>query len=554
MTVRERVLRSISPQAAIVFYVQNLRDHVQTFAQSPFAQAFARSALGQRLGQSFPRQQLERIADLIMQELKTSPQEVLDEVLGDAWAFAYTPAADADHPEHSLLVIASRRPQVLQRIVQRIGELQLRSGEVADIAQRCQGRHTFTSRKKRDGSIDCFTFHDGLFLFSSSEAELLSALDRASAPEPSSWEQRLQRWELHEAALVVAVEPRNWDGEWAKRIAAAQGPQRLLVERWAQWWKGLKAAALSVQLTEEVAISLTVEVVPQSWPAAWQSLGLGAAPTARNPLPPADAWLACQLHGRLDDWIDALEFLLPTPQEGQRPLSGWFEQNLGPLVGRDQLPILRRVLGPSWALWLEPPESEVALPALAVAVTLQGTAEERRTAARALSQALAFVFHAYRVQHNARHKDQVTWLEPPGGPPGLSGMLVNEGTFPPGFRPCFAVWADHLVIATSARALERFRQRLNPAGPTASPKVGPETALWIDTRSLHEYLARRHETLARQLAPLFVVEEKKLHDHLSVLADVLEPFDAIRLDFSHKQYLLRLTLHLRPRWALRSQR
>jgi hypothetical protein len=527
------------------------REQMATLRRSPLATAFPQTAIGQRLLQSQTWQQLQQIAAALFEELKTTPTELLEEVLGDAWAFAYTPAADADTPETSLLIIAPRRSELLQQLVQRINELQRRTGELDAVIQQRQGPYTLSVRQKKNGARECYAFHDGLFLFSNSPATLLAALEQADRPEPSLWEQRLQRWGLQDAICVVAVEPRRWDGLWQRRLAEAAGPERQLLQHWAQIWNTLEALALGVRLTDSVLVDLVVQTVAQQKATVWESLLRRTATSERTWLPPADAWLACQLQGELTDWLDGLDAFMPPADKGA--LARWLDNQLGPLVGRDQWPLVRQALGPSWALWLEPPLQDTELPACAVAVALQGPPEQRCTAARAVCQAFTFLFHAYRVHHNANAPDQIHWQEWPDAPPGLSGMLVNHKTFPPGFSPCFAIVADHLLVASSPHVLTRFRQRHQAGLLTKPPTLGPQTALWLNLRHCQQYLRRHQEPLARHLAVLTATEEKTLRQHLADWTEVLEPLDTIRLDLSQQPQTFRLTLHVRLRWTLLPQ-
>jgi hypothetical protein len=553
---REKVLRCLSPQAALVLYAQDLHTRWHQLRNSPFLKVFPDTELGRELQTVLPWRQVQQSVEPIFRELKTTPEELLEDVFGQVVAFSYTPAQEQPaSPQTSLLVIAPRRPATLQALVQRINELQIQSAEVSVVEQRRQDRFTYYVRKKGPDESDYYAFHDGLFLYSSREGELQEALRRLESPRLiSPWSQRWQRWGWTEMTLVLAVEPRSWDAQWALRIQQAEGQEKALLQRWSQLWLGIEAVALGLHLHRGVDLHLMVEVIPQRLPQPWQRWWSAPAQNAPQHLLPPNAWLAVQGYGRLADWLERLDVLLP-PAE-QRPISQWLEQSLGPLLGRDHFPAVRECLGPHWALWVEPPAQEDALPILALVVSVHGENEQRQQATRALCQALTFAFHAYRVRYNATHDDQITWMEPKFGPVGLSGMLVNERGFPPGLAPCFAVIEDYIILASSPAALERLAQRLRqlPSTSNLPPASAPWPVAIFQARRLQEYLQRRSEALARSLAPLVGWDQQDLNQQLRRLAMLLEPIDTIQLVYERKERRMCWTFRCQLRWPLQPEK
>jgi hypothetical protein len=555
---REKVLRCLPPQAALVLYGQDLHTRWQQLRSSPFLKVFPQTELGRELYAAIPFQQVQQTAELVLRELKTTPEELLEDVFGQVVAFAYTPARDQPaSPHSSLLVIAPRRPARLQALVQRLNELQIQSGEVSTVEQRQQGQWTYFVRKKGQAEGEYYAFSHGLFLFSPGESELRAALQRLEASETASpWRKRWQRWGWTDMTAIVAVEPRSWDAQWTHRIEQAQGQEKALLQRWSQVWSGIEAVALGLHLHRGVDLHLMLEVTPQRLPPPWQQWWSASVQPAPLHLLPPDAWLAVQGYGRLADWLDRLDVLLP--HEDQRPLSQWLEQAVGPLLGRDHFPAVRECLGPHWAVWLEPPAVENDLPILAAVVSLQGEKGQRQRAARALCQALTFAFHAWRVQYNATHADQITWMEPKVGEAGLSGMLVNERGFPPGVAPCFAVIEDHLILASSPVALQRLAQRLRPTskGPTV-PNTSASPAWSVATfhvRRVQNYLQQRPELLARSLAPFFGMEERELSEQFRRLAVLLEPIESLHVLYERKDQRMCWTLRCQLRWSLQPEK
>lgn len=555
---REKVLRCLPPQAALVLYVQDLHTHWQQLRSSPFLKVFPQTEFGRELQAAIPFHQVEQTVELVLRELKTTPEELLEDVFGRVVAFAYTPAGEQPAgPQCSLLVIAPRRPARLQALVQRLNELQIQCREVSAVEQRQQGPWTYFVRKKGPGEAEYYAFSHGLFLFSPWESELQAALRRLDTSETATpWRKRWQRWGWNDMTAIVAVEPRSWDAQWTRRMEQAQGQEKALLLRWSQVWSGIEAVALGLHLHRGVDLHLLLEVTPQRLPQPWQKWWSAPVQPASLHLLPPDAWLAVQGYGRLADWLDRLDVLLP--HEDQRPLSQWLEQAVGPLLGRDHFPAVRECLGPHWAVWLEPPAVASDLPILAAAVSLQGERAQRQRASRALCQALTFAFHAWRVQYNATHADQITWMEPRVGEAGLSGMLVNERGFPPGVAPCFAVIEDHLILASSPVALQRLAQRLQQTakGPTVANSSASQAwpVATFDVRRVQAYLQQRSEHLARSLAPLFGMDQKELNEHFRRLAVLLEPVDSVHLLYERKEQRMCWTFRCQMRWSLQPEK
>ncbi|MCS7022160.1 MAG: hypothetical protein NZU63_10080 [Gemmataceae bacterium] len=544
---RDKLLRCVSSQAAVVVYAQHWHLHWEQIRRSPFATGFPRSALGQRCLQSDSWQAVQQTAATVFKELQLTPEELLTEIIGEGVVFAYSPGSGSPKAETSLLAVVPRRPATLQALVQRINELQLRAGEVLELQPHRSGAHTYTLRKKPGGVVDSYVIQDGLFLYSNSPQELESALDRLSRSDPPVWTERLQRWGVAGDALVVAIQPQQWAGAAGLAEAAANPP---LLRHWARLWSALQAVVLSLQVSETVDVRLILEAAPARLPPAWRNGWMAPAVPSARWLAAPDAWAGVHVTGSLGDWLDRLDILLPPEEHGQRPLSEGLEQFLGPLVGRDRYPLIRQVLGPTWSVWLEPPAQADELPAVGAAVSLQGTPEQRRTVAQALAQALTFAWHALRVHYNASHQDQITWQQPPVGTPELGGMLVNPRGFPPGLAPCFACSDEYLLVATHPVVFQRFEQRRQV--PTRLPKgTGPDTIAWLDVRSLYDYLQRHKTHLPRRLAPLLELEEARLQTNLKLLTELLEPVEAVRLDCTRKENVLSFHLRCRPRWSLR---
>jgi hypothetical protein len=239
--------------------------------------------------------------------------------------------------------------------------------------------------------------------------------------------------------------------------------------------------------------------------------------------------------------IDLVASLAPV-ETGKPGVKDWITQSLGPLIGKDKLPLVLSALGPNWALWVEPPVKDAFLPTLVAAVEIGGAGEDRAKAEEALVDAVGFGFRMARVAYNASHVDQVDLKQEKDPRTGaLIVSLVNEKGFPPGFRPSFAVQHGYLVLATSPEAIRRFEgSRVDP------PANGFVTVARLSGTQSRAYLTEHGPRLAKFLAAVGVGDEKKLTELIETVAGVLELIDSADVTVRGDEISLRIALRVKP--------
>src|SRR5205085_7193729 len=115
-------------------------------------------------------------------DLGTTPEEVLNDVIGDAVVFAYTPApADRPTDERAVILIRPRKLETLTRIVERINASQTKSGELKGVAKRSHNGEPYFERQKAGGSSEFYCFRGPVFAYSGTEADILAVIDRDRA-------------------------------------------------------------------------------------------------------------------------------------------------------------------------------------------------------------------------------------------------------------------------------------------------------------------------------------------------------------------------------------
>src|SRR5438132_141580 len=219
---RDDLLRVAPPDAALVLILQNARAHLRNVAASPFAEWFPTSTLGKQLFGAVDLKQAQAAAGQVFLTLGVTPEELLDDIVGDAVAFAYTPPASADpKSERAVILVRPRKPETLVKLVARLNEIQTSSGEVKGVtAKQHNGAEYFERRKPAGGASDFYCFRGGVFAFSSSEADIQAVIDRdkAAKAEASELSVRLGRLGVADAFAVALINPRSFDAEVELKI------------------------------------------------------------------------------------------------------------------------------------------------------------------------------------------------------------------------------------------------------------------------------------------------------------------------------------------------
>ncbi|VTT99298.1 Uncharacterized protein OS=Singulisphaera acidiphila (strain ATCC BAA-1392 / DSM 18658 / VKM B-2454 / MOB10) GN=Sinac_5524 PE=4 SV=1 [Gemmataceae bacterium] len=545
---RDELLRVAPADAALVVVVQNAREHAKALAGSPFVEALPQTAVGKKLLQMVDFQQVRDVTSALLPALGTTPQALLDGVLGDAVAFAYSPApAGKPQDERAVILIRPGKPDALAKIVERINELQTQSGELKAVARREHaGAEYFERQKPEGGAPEFYCFRNGVFAFSSNEADVKDVLDRdRSAPKdaPPALVVRLRKLGVADALAVVLVNPRPLDAEVKAKIAAAKPEEHRLYARFGQLWDALEFAAVSLSVGSDAELALSLRFHPDKVPADVKTWFVGPRePIAAAQLIPDNALAGFAGHAKASELLDLAASLAPEPA-GKPGVKEWVAKTLGVVVVPQKLSLVLDSLGPNWAAWVVPPEKDGFLPVVVGAVEVSGEGEKRATAEKTLLQTVEFGFQMARVAYNTRHADQIDLEETRDAATGVVvKSLVNDKGFPPGFRPSFAMVKGYLVVATSPDAIKAFQ------GPPAATAAEKGTALLARFSGTHTraYLAAHGHSLARFLAELGAGDEATLRAYASAAGEVLELIDTVDLTRRDLENGLKLSLRVKP--------
>ena len=523
-TPRDEALRLAPDDFAIVLVVQNLRDHAKDVSESPFAAWFPGSALGKQLLNSQAFNQVTDGATPILGALGLSPTDLLHNIIGDAAVFAYAPApANDPKGERSVILIRPRNPDTLAKVVGTLNDIQTKSKELKSLGERKHAGAVYFERVKPEGPSDFYCFRDGVFAFSQSEADIKAVIDRDEAAKDKVpvLVERMTKLGVADAAAVLLVNPRPLDAELAAKLKNAKPNEKAFLTKFAEVWAATDAAAVYLSVGKDAELGVSLHFAPGKLPATAKTWLVGErTPSALWGNVPDDALLAVAGRVKANDIIDALTAL--APMEGNTGVRETLEQTLGPIVGKDKLPLVLDAIGPDWALWVTPPAKGATLPVVVAAVKVQTDGPNGAEASKALVQALEYGFQVARIAYNVKHKDQIELKEEKDGDAVIKS-LVGDG-LPGGYRPCFALKGGYLLISTSPDAIKSFK------APTGDVKPGGDVPLArFNAISARTYLTTHAGELAKLLGTAGVGDEKSLTEQLGMLTLVLEPIEKVEL-------------------------
>ena len=325
----------------------------------------------------------------------------------------------------------------------------------------------------------------------------------------------MARLEVAAAAAVLLVNPRALDAELAAQAARGRPADQPFLNRFRGYWAALDAAALYVEPGRDLEAGLAL--LPRGGAKGFFDPGALAASRLWSAIPD-DALLAVAGRQKVSELVEWLGGFLP--EDGRRAVRGAVGQTLGPVIGRERLPLVLDALGPDWGLWVEPPRADAGvLPVPVFALEVQSAGPRGAEAAKALAGAVDYAFQTARVMHNAAHPDQLDLNEEKDGDAAIKS-LAGDKVFPPGVRPAFALKEGFLLLASDPAAIRRFRR---PAAEGSTDVLLARSSL----TSVRAYLEAKATSLTKFLADRSATPPAEVARQLREVAEALELFDRI---------------------------
>jgi hypothetical protein len=497
----------------------------RTCRNPPSRSGYPTTQIGKQLLASGDFRKAQEGAVEVLRQLGTTPDELLDDVFGDALVFAFTPgSADNKTAERSVILIRPRKPETLQKVIERLNDVQKKSGEVKAVVPREHNRVGYVERQRAADASEFYFLRDGVFAFSESETEIRAVIDRQrggnKAPELAD---RLARLGLADAAVVLLINPRAFDTDIQSKVAAANRDEKAFLAKFEEVWKALDAVAVYLDLGRDFEAGAVLGFRPNALPAALRSWIVGPGmPSGLWAAVPDDALFAAAGRVKVSELIATIGALVP--DDGKTGVRAGVDQLIGPVIGRDKLAAVFDALGPDWAIWAVPPATDGGfLPVGVAALQVRPDDPGGPAAAQALVEGVEFGFRMARVAYNATHADQIDLRQVMDGNTTIRS-LVNDKGFPAGFRPSFALKEGYLLLATTPEAIKAFRV------PVAAPKAGGDIPLVrFSGTAARAYLLAHRVSLAKFLSDAGAGPESEVIANLDQFAAVLELLDRVEL-------------------------
>jgi hypothetical protein len=519
---RDDLLRAVPSDFTFCVVVQNLRDQASPGDPSLIPR-LTDSAVFKQL-QNLPEiQKVQAVVDAILKELGVTPAQLRDDILGDALVIAYR-KGPAGHPEKEdgLILLHARDDKLLARLIDRINELQIKSGELQAVepVEGKGGRYFRRVKAVENAIADYYAVRGNRLVFTGSESLLsttLAALAVEDQPEPPLVA-RMKQLGVENIPIVCLINPRSFDADLAESAKGGKGSEQSFLKEFGKYWKAVDGLSLSLNLKPSIEIGLAVNVRKTDLPDAAAKFFTEAG--KRSPLwdrVPEDAMIA--VVGRIHPESLAATFGPFLADEDRSRVVEAITDATRPFLETDDLSPLLRGLGPDIGFWVMPPypAEKTWCPRGIFAVKIADNAEGKQAEEAAikgldfLARLASLSDKGLRVRSEKQGAVNVQYL-------------THTGAFPPDFRPAFASKSGYVLVADSPQTIANFE------APKTEPRDADEVPIVrVSVSSLRTYLKTHREPLAEFLSKTKNLEAQIINDRLDTLLPLLEGLDRIEL-------------------------
>ncbi len=521
---RDELLRLVPADYTFCLLVQNLREQgtaktapaLQRLWQTPIVQAALRSPEGQ---------QAQQTVSTLLKELDVTAEQLRDDVLGDAVVVAYR-KGPADHPEHEdgFVFIHARDAKILAQVIDRLNDVQTKSGEVKKLETVTTKEGTYTQRTKNNAApADGYLLDGQRLIYATRAAALKPLLAGRTPPDPakaieSPLVKQLTTLGLNEALAVAFVNPRSFDADVQALGETTQGKDRVFLREFRTYWQALDGLTLFVRTTAHLELGVTFQVRPEALPTAAKTFFTEAGKL--SPLwksVPEDALVAAVGRFHWESFVGMFRlFLAP---EDQAKIQASIADAARAFWDGDDLRGIVQGFGPDIGFCIAPPlaADKTWFPQAWLALrTADGIAGKNAEEA-ALAGLDFFARSACLGDKELRlHKENSDGL--------TVKALSHASKFPPGFRPAFAAKNGYIVVGNSPATVRRF----NPSREAATtadevPLVRFSATAW------RAYLQTHRAEVARYLATVNGKDAKAMAAQLDQFAEAFTGIDRIEL-------------------------
>lgn len=546
-TPREELLRYVPDDVGFCLVVQNLRGQLRELAGSPFGRRLRESAGAKALRASAEWGQLKQAEQYLERHLGVNAEKLFDDLLGEAFAFAYKPGPlGKQDDEQGLFLLRARDEKTLAGLVAKLNALQKETGELKSLDE-VEHKGVKYVRRREAKETNYYYLNGPILLFSGQESLLRQAVEREKRAEGDSLLLRQMReLKLEDALVGLLLNPRAWDA-----AVAASKPADPAARMAVRAWKALGGVGVAVHLESDVRIQLSIQVKTEDLPASARKLLAAASkPSELWARMPENALLA--ISGRLD--LAALyEFLGDClTKQAKQTMEAELDRTLGAVIDKDVVKELLPALGPAWGVWAIAPTSEEKAwtPRVVAALKLSRpkVVPDGNSSGEPIEEAVLSAVRSAAVVavlgHNKQHPDRPLRLRVSGSKPLPSFALQGDSVFPPGVMPWFGIREGYFVLASSSSS------GLGPLNKGETSDGVP--LLRANLKEWRAYLAAKREPLAGAVVCKDGLSKDKALAKIDELRAVLELFDRVEVRQQTSPGFAAFTLTLTPSAAMKA--
>ncbi len=528
---RHQLLSLLPDDFAVCVAMHDLRGQSASWQSSDWFTTFRKSPLGKTLFEAPELKQFDRWQTDLKKHFDLDWPALRDDILGDNVLFVFSPgAANKRDDDHGLLLLHVARPQQLALFIDKLNDLQKKSGELKELTPVKHKEITYF-RRERTGKTHFYLLHDSLAAISSEESRIRSVIDKhALAVKETVWTKRFQKAAAEQAFVTMCINPREIKPDFVQAGKKDDGLPG--------YWQALDGIFVTFAIKDDAAVRISIQVDTERLPKWTRSVFTQRAT-------PSDLWQRfpeasiVTIAGRTDiaGTMDALKLLLP--EKERKNVGGDLQRGIGAILGLDLFKDVLPNIGPDWGGCMLPAKDAQHLPQTLIAVAVKpGTKDP--PVDQSLFNALQLFASLSILNHNKKNPDPIL-LQTMMQDKVEVKYLSNAKLFPPGLQPACALKDGFLLLGSSPDAIRTFRKR------DTKPDATEETPLLrVSTRELAKLLRQREDEIVTNLQQRHAMPDREAKQNLQSVTSLLDMFERVTISQNAEAGQANWTLRLTP--------
>lgn len=544
----EDLLRLVPNDVGFCFVLQDLDRNAESFLESDFVRQVKASPLGFVLARAPEVKKLADFDEQLRKHLELDAAGLRKKILGDALVLAYRPPLDGK-PEQGIILLQARDGDALAKLIQRLNELQKKSGELKELVSKKHRDQEYFLR--REAKEDRYGFVRGNLLgFTTDEASVKRLIDQAvdGTKEESVAGKQLKKLGCDKSLAAIWVNPRAFDADLRSKLRESKGPDSVALKTFQKYWEALDSLAFDFTIgKQEIECRLAVLAQEDKMPPGGRKFFAGEAkPSELWGRFPENSIVVTAGHIETVPLLDMLaEFV---PEDVRAEFRKAMDRGPGAVLGKDVLRDVLPNLGPDWGLCVAPPDGKDNknwYPHTILALRVRPGDKEASLDKDLMEVVNAFTLVAL-LGHNHNREDPIRLKKTTIDKVDIR-YLECDKLFPPGLRPAYAMKDGYLLVASSPEAISRF----GPAKKESGQKFEEVPWLRLSFANLSDWVKAHQDLLAEHIAQRDKIDVKEAKGRLEGLQMMCKLFESLEVTKQSQPGQFRITVRLRTAKSVR---